>query len=191
MNKQKLIEENVQDFDFFVSMGNGFVSNGIKAFTGARKHKDEDGFFPTHAGHFRKINGELFIVDAQKDGYNPKPLQAHLNEYDYSFVIYRKNFTPEELIQLEQIEFALIGLEYDFESLVLRHPRKRILEVAEKLSGKDFDEWKERTEEEEKRRLYCSEAEATLLQFENNQVTPFEFQNQLKEEEFVEVLRLI
>lgn len=189
--KEIFIRNQVQDFDFFVTMGNGFVSKGIKAFTGAKKNQDENGFFPTHAGHFRRNKEQVFPVDAQKDGYLQRDLFEWLSEYKYSILCFRKQFTTEELEDLVQIERALLGKEYDFESLLIRHPRKKVLEIAEKLLNKDFDEWKEKDPEAELKRIYCSEAESILLQFENAQLTPFEFMNKLKEEGFEVVFYLL
>lgn len=188
--KEIFIRNQVQDFDFFVAMGNGFVSKGIKLVTGAKKNQDENGFFPTHAGHFRRNKDQVFVVDAQKDGYLQRDLFEWLAEYKYSILCFRKSFTPEELSDLVEIERALLGKEYDLESLLVRHPRKRVIEIAETLLNKDFDEWKEKDPEAELKRIYCSEAESILLQFEDTQLTPFEFMNKLKEEGFEVVFYL-
>ncbi len=188
--KKIFIENQVQDFDFFVTMGNGFVSKGIKIFTGAKQNEDENGFFPTHAGHFRKPEETVFVVDAQKDGYLQRDLFQWLGEYKYSILCFRKQWNEEELKDLVEIERALLGKEYDLESLLVRHPRKRILEIAEKIANKDFDEWKEKDPEKEAKRIYCSEAESMILQFNDVQLTPFEFMTELKRRSFEVVFYL-
>lgn len=188
--KEIFIKNQVLDFDFFVTMGSGFVSSGIKIVTGAKKNQDENGFFPTHAGHFRRNEDHVFVIDAQKDGYLQRDLFNWLAEYKYSILCFRKIFTPEEIADLIEIERALLGKEYDLESLLIRHPRKKVLQIAEKVLNKDFDEWKEKDPESELKRIYCSEAESILLQFEDAQLTPFEFMNKLKEEGFEVVFYL-
>jgi hypothetical protein len=170
----------VKDFDYLACAGTGLLPTAIKTVTRGKY---------SHSAHFRIIQGKLFVVDAQKDGYNPKPFIEWHNQFKYSFVVLSPiiPFTEIEIKEMNLIEYSLIGKEYDFKSLLLKHPRKEILKGLEYITGKEFDVWKEETIEESMKRLYCSEAEALIYSRPNAQVNPTELYNDLVSNGFKEV----
>jgi hypothetical protein len=89
----------------------------------------------SHAAVFVEIWGNPYIVDAQRNGINPKPLQEWMDEYGYSFDVYRP---PAGFIEDEKAfcirAFSKVGLTgYGFVDLIIRHPWRA-------LTG----EWKEK-----------------------------------------------
>lgn len=67
--------------------------------------------------------GQPYIVDAQKNGINPKPLEAWLREYNYEIEIARPNVGPKDPRAYSIRAFIKVGLTgYDYNSLIFRHP---------------------------------------------------------------------
>ncbi len=170
----------VKDFDYLACSGTGLLPTAIKLVS--------KGKF-SHSAHFRIKQGKLFVVDAQKDGYNPKPFSDWYNQFKYSFIVLSpiNPFDDVQLNNMDLIEYLLLGKEYDFESLLLKHPRKEILKTLEHITGKEYDVWKEESQEESMKRLYCSEAEALIYSRPNAQVNPTELFNDLSSNGFKQI----
>lgn len=77
----------------------------------------------SHTAVAIEVWGEMYIIDAQKNGVNLKPLEEWLVKYKYQFIVARP------VLGVDEREFSLhafkkIGVTgYDFASLLWRHPR--------------------------------------------------------------------
>jgi hypothetical protein len=102
----------------------------------------------SHTALAIRIEGKLFIVDAQRDGLNLRPFEAWQAKYDYNILVCRTmkanwNYSKS---YIKERAMGKIGVTaYDFESLFIRYPWKL-------LTGK----WKNRGSKEDDR-MYCSE----------------------------------
>lgn len=158
--------KDLKDFDVLFCVGDGVLSKAITTATQSEF---------SHVAHFRLINGKPYIVDAQKNGLTAKPWDAWVNKFNYRFVVLREpNLTALKLANYEEREFDLLGTRYDYESLGFRHPKKIITNILNRFRKKQKDGWKERTDEQEVKRLYCSEHIATVRGFAEKQLTPQE-----------------
>lgn len=167
----------VKDFDYLACDGSRLISKSIKTITGGKF---------SHSAHIRIKQGKLFVVDAQKDGYSAKTFSDWYNQYKYDFHVLTPcvPFDEEKIKELDLIEFTLLGKEYDFESLLIKHPRKIILEKLSYITGKQYDTWKAESFEDSMKSLYCSEAEAVIYSRENVQVNPTELYQDLVTKDF-------
>ena len=165
--EQKTIKvSDLQDFDVLFCVGDGILSKAITTATASDF---------SHAAHFRLINGKAYVVDAQKNGLSARPWDEWVKEFDYRFIALREtNLTALKLATYNQLEFDLLGTRYDFESLAIRHPKKIITRLLNKVRKNQNDDWKERPESKEIKRLYCSEHIATVRGFAEKQLTPKE-----------------
>jgi len=164
---QKTISsKDLRDFDVLFCVGDGVLSKAITTATQSEF---------SHVAHFRLINGKPYIVDAQKNGLTAKTWDDWVNEFNYRFVVLREpNLTALKLANYQEIEFDLLGTRYDYESLGFRHPKKIITNILNRFRKNKKDGWKERTDEQEVKRLYCSEHVATVRGFAEKQLTPQE-----------------
>lgn len=113
----------------------------------------------SHTGTFLVLGGIVFVVDAQKDGFNPRLFEEWTDEYGYEYVVYRApNSNPSE--KQDKI-LALCGTDYDLEGLLIRQPRKywiRFTNRFRKLFRKPLKaEWIHKGEAEGFK-MTCSEA---------------------------------
>lgn len=103
-----------------------------------------------HTATVVEIWGELFIVDSQRDGTNPRPVKQWLEKFNYTYKIHR----PKEIdIVKYQIKVASkIGFTpYDFASLLIYQPWYQ-------LTGR----WIGKTKADSEKRMYCSQFVAWL-----------------------------
>lgn len=77
----------------------------------------------THTATVVTVWDQIYIVDAQKDGVNARPLQAWLEEYGYTVIVARNEVIPPDPREYSIEAFSKIGhTGYDFISLLWRHP---------------------------------------------------------------------
>lgn len=107
-----------------------------------------------HSALAIEVWGELFIIDAQKDGTNLRPISEWNKKYKYSYKIFRPtDFSTE----IRSKAISKIGsTPYDFLSLIVWQP-------IYILTGK----WHGRSKENADDRMYCSEYIAWLFNYEN------------------------
>jgi hypothetical protein len=164
MKEVKVNPSQLQDFDILFCVGDGLLSKAITTIANSEF---------SHAGHFRLINGKPYVVDAQREGLTAKPWDEWVERFNYKFIVMRETtMTEEKRKQYEEIEFDLLGTRYDFESLVIRHPRKRFIDLLNRICKKKRDNWNEKSKDKERKRLYCTEHVALVRGFENAQPTP-------------------
>lgn len=82
----------------------------------------------SHVALFVEIWGQPYIIDAQKNGVNPKPLFEWQEKYGYNYDVMRP---PSDMIKCEKQfsikAFCKVGLTgYDFMSFIIRHPLRAI-----------------------------------------------------------------
>lgn len=168
-NKEEL-QTFVQDFDFAFCRSKRPLSVLIRVFTTGKW---------SHIAHFRKDeNGTVYVVDAQRDGYEPKPLDEWLKRYKYEFIVVRSsNIDKNVMIAREQ---SLLGLNYDFLGLG-RHAFKNVAELLNKVRAQKIPTWIDLSQRFEDKRLYCSEAELKMiglnLQLDPNEAYPVFIEN--------------
>jgi len=114
---------------------NGVLGRLIQKFTKSRIN---------HTALVIEIWSELFIIDSQKDGTNPRPFYEWVMKYNYKYKIHRPTvFTKDE-------KFKAVSkwghTPYDFASLLIWQP-------IYILTGK----WHGRKEPRADGRMYCSE----------------------------------
>lgn len=127
--------ELIQTGDILHCRGRRMISKLIMRFTKSKW---------SHTALAIRISGDLFIIDAQKDGVNLRPFSAWHKEYQYEFLVHRSTsqIFPNTL---QQRALSKVGhTAYDFVSLIARQP-------IELVTGK----WKENKDPE--RKMYCSE----------------------------------
>lgn len=105
-----------QPFDILSCQGSSLISKGIRLFTGSRT---------THTAQVVSAWGQLYIIDAQKNGVNPKPFDEWVKKYNYKYTIHR----PElEKLNVNEKQFNIRAFsksgvkKYDFFSLFVRQP---------------------------------------------------------------------
>lgn len=127
----------------------------------------------SHSAIFvRSTSGKLFVIDAQKDGFNQRSYDNWVKDFGYQFKVTRSH-KDRHLIE-ERIENLIGTTPYDFESLIIRQPIKIIREHLNKIRKNDKEPWKNRGERE-RERMYCSEAVAYCLGIpESYQLSPQE-----------------
>ena len=103
-------------FDILSCQGSSLISKGIRLFTGSKT---------THTAQVVSCWGQLYVVDAQKNGVNPKPYDEWMKKYNYKYIIHRPKLKQLKLNEenFNIRAFSKVGVKkYDFFSLVVRQP---------------------------------------------------------------------
>lgn len=103
----------LQQFDVLHCKRKSLLSKAIGFFTKSKV---------THTSLVVEIWGDLYIIDAQRNGVNLKPLYEWQNKYKYEYIVSRPKF---EIPQREFNDRAMdcIGFpNYDFKGLLLIQP---------------------------------------------------------------------
>lgn len=127
----------------------------------------------THTASFIRYGNELFVIDAQKDGFTPKHFNVWMDKYKYKFELKRKTYINEE----EFIKRAeeLYSRPYDVKNFIFRHPLKAFRKWLNRFRRNKLILWKEKDSEKFKE-VVCSEAIAYLHQEQNAEsLTPQEY----------------
>ena len=112
--------------------------------------------FASHTAVIVECWGQLYVVDAQRDGVNPRPIKAWKKKFNYEVIVARPKTGVKDPKAFSIRAFTKVGnTGYDFTSLILKYPLWTI-------TGK----WKSNTDPEEK--MFCSEYVAWLWQIENS-----------------------
>lgn len=133
---------NLYTGDVLHCIGKGFLAKAIRWFTRSKYN---------HTALVVECWGETYIVDAQKNGVNPKPLEAWLKEYEYEILVAR----PPEMTDLEAKTFSIrafqkVGLTgYDFQLLLIKHPwsiitgkwKKNMRDPKDKMVCSEYVGW--------------------------------------------------
>jgi uncharacterized protein YycO len=98
----------------------------------------------SHSAVFIEIWGQPYILDAQKDGVNVRPLNDWLEKYNYNITVHRSSNLVNEKTFAQRALTKVGHTAYDFESLLIRQP-------IELLTGK----WVEKGDTT--KAMYCSE----------------------------------
>lgn len=139
--------------DILHCKGKSWLSKAIRWWTKAD--------FANHTAVVVECWGQIYVVDAQKNGINPKPLEAWLREYEYDIIVARPIIGPKDERTFSIRAFLKVGLTgYDYVSLIFRHPWAI-------LTGK----WAKTDKTADK--MVCSEYVAWLYQIEKpERITP-------------------
>jgi len=98
----------------------------------------------SHSAVFIEIWGQPYILDAQIDGVNVRPLNDWLKKYNYNITVHRSSNLVNEKTFAQRALTKVGHTAYDFESLLIRQP-------IELLTGK----WVEKGDTT--KAMYCSE----------------------------------
>jgi uncharacterized protein YycO len=98
----------------------------------------------SHSAVFIEIWGQPYILDAQIDGVNVRPLNDWLEKYNYNIIVHRSSNLVNEKTFAQRALTKVGHTAYDFESLLIRQP-------IELLTGK----WVEKGDTT--KAMYCSE----------------------------------
>jgi uncharacterized protein YycO len=98
----------------------------------------------SHSAVFIEIWGQPYVLDAQKDGVNLRPLNDWLKKYNYNITVHRSSNLVNEKTFAQRALTKVGHTAYDFESLLIRQP-------IELLTGK----WVEKGDTT--KAMYCSE----------------------------------
>lgn len=146
----------LEDCDVVFCTGNSWISKLIKWWT-----KSEF----SHVAFFVELEGLPFIVDAQKDGVNVRPLEEWRKKYNYKeTVLYDPLINDEAKGIRKKRALKKAGVTpYDFLSTVIKQPFKLM-----------FGRWlKSKKDEDEK--MNCSEFQSYILYVDNwNEISPAE-----------------
>lgn len=113
----------------------------------------------THTASFIRYGEELFVIDAQTNGFTPKHFEVWLDEYKYKFDLKRKTVIDEKKF-IKRAE-ELYSRPYDKKNFILRHPLKAFRKWLNKFRRNKLVLWKEKDSEKFKE-VTCSEAIAYL-----------------------------
>jgi hypothetical protein len=123
----------------------GFLARAIQWFTKSRIN---------HTALVIELQGKLFVIDSQRDGTNPRPLQEWMDKFNYEFCFHRPLNHDIEVIQVRAL--AKSGhTSYDFAALLWHQP-------VYILTGK----WIGRRHTADKK-MFCSEYVAWVYNFPN------------------------
>lgn len=125
-----------------------------------------------HTAYVLEIWGELYVIDSQKDGTNPRKLEDWVNKFKYEIIVHRRlTISKEELELQNKRAMSKSGITpYDFKSLLWYQPKYLI-------TGK----WKGKENEDSESRMYCSEFVAWVVQLDNYwKLCPYDVYLQLK-----------
>jgi uncharacterized protein YycO len=138
------MEKNLKPGDILHCSGSRTISKLIKFFTKSKF---------SHTALYLEIWGQPYVIDAQKDGVNVRPIEDWKKKYNYSYTVSRdESLNDDQKKELCKRALSKTGhTAYDIESLLLRQPWKLI-------TGK----WKEAGDKQEK--MYCSEFVAWVYQ---------------------------
>lgn len=155
----------LQTGDILHCHGKTWVSKAIRWFTKS---------WVNHTAVVVEVWGHTYIVDAQKNGVNPKPLEAWLKEYNYEIIVARPKTGPKDPRTFSIRAFMKVGLTgYDYNSLIFRHPWA----IITKKWARDKDT--------NDKRMVCSEYVAWLYQVEKPyRITPKKLYDYTKRGEF-------
>ncbi len=129
--------------DVLLCRRNSFLSRAILFFQKIRKKHTRW----THVAQCVDIWGETYIVDAQKNGVNPRPFKEWMKEFGYDFQIVRPKSQFFRSPTFYKIALSKVGsTKYDFASLLLWQPLYII-------TGK----WRGKQHNRATGRMYCSE----------------------------------
>lgn len=106
----------------------------------------------SHAAIFIKLEGRLFVIDAQRDGVNLRPFEAWHLKYNYEFEVFRSYSSNYQHAPnyVKSRAFQKIGVTgYDFESLIIRQPiklitgewRVRVAKEGDRMVCTEFTAW--------------------------------------------------
>lgn len=147
-------------------IGSRITSKLIKLVTGGKY---------THTAILFKINGELAVIEMQKNGCEIKSFQTWKKEFNYKFDI---SYNEKNNIDLGVILSYSDAKGYDFENFIIKQPIKAI---KERITGKKVIVKADKDEDE---RYICSEFVAKVYGWENYQsYTPQEVYDRCKKEE--------
>jgi hypothetical protein len=106
----------IQTGDILHCRGTRLISRLIMRFTKSKW---------SHTALAIRIEGKLFIVDAQRDGLNLRPFEAWHAKYDYNILVCRADksnwYHSQSYVKKRALDKIGVTL-YDFESLFLRYP---------------------------------------------------------------------
>jgi hypothetical protein len=103
---------NIKTGDLLHCQGNGIISKLIAFFTASKI---------THTAVAIRIWGQLYIIDAQRQGVLPRPFGTWMAEYDYKFEVQRNPFVAEEKY-FSMRAMSKSGSKYDLQLLFLEQP---------------------------------------------------------------------
>lgn len=98
--------------DLLHCQGKGFIPKAIAFFTGSKI---------THTAVAIRIWGQLYVIDAQRQGVFPRPFGTWMAEYDYKFEVQRNPLCEEEK-PFAMRAMSKSGSKYDLELLLAEHP---------------------------------------------------------------------
>jgi len=160
LTTQAELETFAQDFDFLFCRRKTALSFAIRLFTKGKW---------SHVGHIRKgADGKFYIVDAQKDGYEPKTLTYWLEKYKYEFKAMRDPNISYNIEKYKQNEKEMLGIDYDFFGMA-RHAYKNIAELLNNFRARKLPTWIDLSDRFEDKRLYCSEGELRIVGYSPSQ----------------------
>lgn len=135
----------LQSGDVLSCSGTSWLARAIKKMTKSRIN---------HTALVLEIWGELFIMDSQKDGTNPRRFEEWTEKYKYEYRVHRPmSFSKEQ----KKKAISKSGTTpYDFSSLLWYQPRYL-------FTGK----WKGKKGKKAEDRMYCSEYVSWVFNFED------------------------
>jgi hypothetical protein len=131
--------------DILHCRGRGAISRGIQLVTKSKIN---------HTAMVIEIWGQLYIIDAQSDGVNPRPLKDWMRKYKYEFIIHRPQNIDIKKLSVKAMSKSGVT-PYDFSSLLITQPIFLI-------TGK----WVGRTKVKSEKKMYCSEFIAWVFDVE-------------------------
>lgn len=144
--------EKLKTGDILHCHGKGWLSNVISWFTKS---------YITHSAVVVEVWGQVYVIDAQSNGVNPKPLEAWLKKYKYDIIVARPKVGPKDPRTFSIKAFMKVGLTgYDYKSLIIKQPWS-IINKRWQINKDDHS------------KMICSEYVAWLYQIEKPyRITP-------------------
>ncbi len=131
--------------------------------------REIDGGEYSHVAYVRRINGELWVFEAQKGGFHKIKFKEWIYKYDYHFDVVNIKESRIHTAKFLERESELLGRKYDFFGLI----KFGFVRMIERLFKVDL---KMKTNN---KRVYCSEAVSIVFGLKCDDITPNELYKKL------------
>lgn len=141
--------KNARDFDVLFCVGSGWISRLIMWFT--------KGAF-SHVALICIWDGVVYVMEAQKDGFRLKKPDEWVREYNYKFVVVRKNVINGDLANMKRKRALMLGTRYDYYSFIVSFPRQKWIRFVNRFRKYKIQDYPSLSTEKVIRKVFCSES---------------------------------
>ena len=115
MSQKTINSSDLKDFDALFCKRDAFLSEAIQVMTASEV---------SHVCYVRWFGKKLKVLDTQINGFEPVDFDEWKKHNYEAFAIRMKGFDHEAMFKRE---IELIGKKYDFKGLLVKQPRKQVI----------------------------------------------------------------